>query len=251
MTKGQIQKVVWIYVVAFILVALGIRAQAEPAAAKEAPATPAVTETKPETTAATKETPETKQDKVAGKKGKDKKADKAEVKKDKKMIAQFETNLGTFKVQLFPEQAPKTVENFVGLAEGTKEFTDPATGKPAKRHFYDGLKFHRVIDGFMIQGGDPLGKGIGGPGYTFADEFDKNLHHSKPGILSMANAGPNTNGSQFFVTVAATPWLDGRHTIFGEVTEGMDVVMKISKAKTRPGDVPMEDIVIKKLTIIR
>ena len=264
MTKGQIQKVLWIYVVAFILVALGIRAQAETAAdktpaAKEIPATPAVTDTKSETPATDKTTPETKPEKApakeaAGKKGKDKKSDKktekAEAKKDKKMIAQFETSLGTFKVQLFPEQAPKTVENFVGLAEGTKEFTDPATGKPAKRHFYDGLKFHRVIDGFMIQGGDPLGKGIGGPGYTFADEFDKTLHHSKPGILSMANAGPNTNGSQFFVTVAATPWLDGRHTIFGEVIEGMDVVTKISKAKTRPGDVPMEDIVIKKLTII-
>jgi peptidyl-prolyl cis-trans isomerase A (cyclophilin A) len=171
------------------------------------------------------------------------------VKKDKNMIATFETTMGTFKIKLFSDKAPKTVENFVGLAKGTKEWTDPKTGQKVKRQFYDGLIFHRVIPGFMIQGGDPLGRGTGGPGYKFEDEFDKSLSHDKPGILSMANAGPNTNGSQFFITVAATPWLNGKHTIFGEVTEGMDVVTSISKANTAPGDRPLQDIVIKKLTI--
>lgn len=183
-------------------------------------------------------------------KGEAKKVTKKEVvKKDQKMIAVFETNKGTFKVQLFPDKAPKTVENFVGLAEGTKEFTDPKTGKPTKKAFYDGLKFHRVIPNFMIQGGDPLGTGTGGPGYKFGDEFDPSLKHDKPGKLSMANAGPGTNGSQFFVTVAATPWLDGKHTIFGEVIEGMDVVSQISMARTGPMDRPVEDIVIKTLKI--
>lgn len=173
-----------------------------------------------------------------------------EKKKDKKaMIATFETSMGTFKVKLFADQAPKTVENFVGLATGKKEWTEPSTGKKVKKPLYDGTIFHRVIPNFMIQGGDPLGRGTGGPGYKFEDEFNSSLEHSKPGILSMANAGPNTNGSQFFVTVAATPWLNGKHTIFGEVTEGMDVVMNISKAKTAPGDKPLEDIVIKKITI--
>jgi peptidyl-prolyl cis-trans isomerase A (cyclophilin A) len=169
-------------------------------------------------------------------------------KKGKEMIAVFETNKGTFKVKLYPEKAPKTVENFVGLAEGTIEWTDPS-GKKGKKPLYDGTKFHRVIPNFMIQGGDPLGNGTGGPGYRFADEFDKSLTHSKPGMLSMANAGPGTNGSQFFVTVAATPWLDGKHTIFGEVIDGMDVVYDISKVKTAPGDRPVEDVVIKSLKI--
>ncbi len=168
--------------------------------------------------------------------------------KDKTMIAVFNTNKGTFKIKLFPEHAPKTVENFVGLASGTKEFTDPKTKQKVKRNFYDGLTFHRVIPNFMIQGGCPLGTGTGDPGYKFDDEKNS-LKHSKPGILSMANAGPNTNGSQFFVTVAATPWLDGKHTIFGEVIEGMDVVIDISKARTAPGDKPLEPISITTLKI--
>lgn len=171
--------------------------------------------------------------------------------KGKEMFAVFTTTKGNFKVKLFAEQAPKTVDNFVGLAEGTKEWKDPSTGKMVKKPFYDGLKFHRTIPNFMIQGGCPLGNGTGDPGYKFADEFNPSLKHSKPGILSMANAGPNTNGSQFFVTVAATPWLDGKHTIFGEVVEGMDVVNAISTVKTAPGDRPLEDVVIKSLKIER
>src|SRR5580693_5065953 len=135
------------------------------------------------------------------------------------IYAVFDTTEGSFKAKLFASQTPLTVENFVSLAEGAK------TGKP----FYDGTVFHRVIPGFMIQGGDPEGTGRGGPGYRFADEFHKDLRHHKAGILSMANAGPNTNGSQFFITVAATPHLDNRHSVFGEVTEGYDIVKKISE----------------------
>lgn len=165
------------------------------------------------------------------------------------MIATFDTNRGTFKVKLFADKAPKTVENFVGLATGTKEFTDPKTGDKAKRPYFDGLVFHRVIKDFMIQGGCPLGTGTGGPGYKFGDEFHPELKHNKPGLLSMANAGPGTNGSQFFITTVPTPWLDNKHTIFGEITEGYDVVDTIGKTKTGPMDRPAEAIVINKLTI--
>src|SRR4051812_26274047 len=147
--------------------------------------------------------------------------------------ATFVTSEGNFKVRLFDEDAPQTVANFVGLAEGTKEFTDPKTGQKTTRPFYDGLIFHRVIENFMIQGGDPLGTGTGGPGYKFADEFSPKLRHKGPGTLSMANSGPHSNGSQFFITLAPTPWLDNRHSIFGEVVEGMDVVNKIGSTPTR------------------
>src|SRR5206468_180121 len=140
----------------------------------------------------------------------------------------FETSQGNIVVRLLEKEAPKTVANFVGLAEGTKEFTSEKTGQKEKRPIYDGLIFHRVIPQFMIQGGCPQSNGMGGPGYKFADEFHPSLNHSKAGILSMANAGPNSNGSQFFITVAATPWLDNRHTVFGEVVEGQDVANKIS-----------------------
>lgn len=148
--------------------------------------------------------------------------------------AVFETSMGVFKVELFNDLAPKTCRSFMDLAE---------------RNFYDGVIFHRVIDGFMIQGGDPTGTGQGGPGYKIPDEFGPGLAHDSEGILSMANAGPNTGGSQFFVTLAPTPWLDGKHAIFGKVTDGMDVVRAIGKVRTARGDKPVVDVVIKKLAI--
>src|SRR4029079_13579431 len=152
--------------------------------------------------------------------------------------------------RLFDKEAPNTVANFVGLAEGTKEWRDPATGERRKRPFYDGIIFHRVINGFMIQGGDPLGQGTGGPGYTFGDEFHPKLRHDRAGILSMANRGPNTNGGQFFITLAATPWLDDKHTVFGEIVEGMDGVGRIGPpATSKPGDRPVKPITIESVTI--
>jgi peptidyl-prolyl cis-trans isomerase A (cyclophilin A) len=165
--------------------------------------------------------------------------------------AHFDTTEGRFTVRLFQEQAPRTVENFVGLAEGTKEWTDPASGRKQKTPLYDGIVFHRVIDGFMIQGGDPLGQGTGGPGYKIADEFHPSLRHSKAGILSMANSGPNTNGSQFFITLGPTPHLDNRHSVFGEVVEGLDVVKKIGSVATGAQDRPRTPVVINKVTIER
>jgi len=157
------------------------------------------------------------------------------------IFAVFDTTEGQFKVKLFADKAPRTVENFVSLADGSK------TGKP----FYDGTIFHRVIPEFMIQGGDPQGTGRGGPGYQFADEFHPTLRHSKPGMLSMANAGPNTNGSQFFVTVAATPWLDNRHSIFGEIAEGFDVVKKISETPRNRQDRPVKEVRVNSVKIER
>jgi len=169
-----------------------------------------------------------------------------------KVLAHFVTSEGSFTAELFEKDAPKTVANFVELAEGTKEWTDPKTGATVKKPFYDGLVFHRVIAGFMIQGGDPLGTGTGGPGYKFADEFGSGRKLDKAGILAMANSGPNTNGSQFFITLAPTTWLNGKHTVFGEVVEGMDVVNKIGNTKTtKPGDKPVTPIIIKSLKIER
>ncbi|MCZ7585640.1 MAG: peptidylprolyl isomerase [Deltaproteobacteria bacterium] len=167
----------------------------------------------------------------------------------KGLYAIFHTNQGDFTVALFPDKAPKTVENFVGLATGTKEYKDAKSGEKKKGHYYDGLTFHRVIPNFMIQGGCPLGTGTGGPGYQFADEFDGSVKFSKPGLLAMANAGPNTNGSQFFVTVKETPWLNGKHTIFGEVVSGYEIVEKISKVSTGAMDRPAKPVVIEKLEI--
>ncbi len=165
--------------------------------------------------------------------------------------AKFDTTEGSFTVKLFEAEAPNTVANFVGLAEGTKEWTDPKTGQKKTAPFYDGIIFHRVIDGFMIQGGDPLGKGYGGPGYKFGDEFHPSLKHNRDGLLSMANAGPNTNGSQFFITLAPTPHLDNRHSIFGVIEDGMDVVRKIGKVRIGAQDRPVTDVVINKVTIER
>lgn len=164
--------------------------------------------------------------------------------------ANFQTSEGNFKVKLFDKEAPKTVANFVGLASGTKEFKDKS-GKMVKRPYYNGLIFHRIIDGFMIQGGDPTGTGMGGPGYEFEDEFSPRLRHTKAGILSMANAGPNTNGSQFFITLGPTPHLNNKHSIFGEVVSGMDVVQKIGSVPVDHGngDRPIKPVVIKTLTI--
>jgi peptidyl-prolyl cis-trans isomerase A (cyclophilin A) len=167
------------------------------------------------------------------------------------VYAQFETTEGNFTIRLFDKEAPNTVANFVGLAEGTKEWTDPRTNQKVTQPYYDGIIFHRVIDGFMIQGGDPLGQGIGGPGYKFADEFHPSLRHSKPGILSMANAGPNTNGGQFFITLGPTPHLDNKHSVFGEVDEGMDVVRKIGSIAVGPRDRPLKDVVIKSVKVER
>jgi peptidyl-prolyl cis-trans isomerase A (cyclophilin A) len=159
------------------------------------------------------------------------------------VYAHFSTSEGDFIIRLFADLVPKTVENFVDLAEGRKG--------PAGKPFYDGLVFHRVIPGFMIQGGCPQGSGTGGPGYKFADEFNPKLRHNKPGILSMANAGPGTNGSQFFITVAPTPHLDNRHSVFGEVTSGYDVVEKISKVPTGSQDRPVKPVVVSQVKIER
>jgi peptidyl-prolyl cis-trans isomerase A (cyclophilin A) len=158
---------------------------------------------------------------------------------------EFQTNMGNFTAELYAKECPETVWNFVNLAEGRQE------GTSRKGPFYDGLKFHRVIKGFVIQGGCPEGSGRGGPGYRFADEFLPHLKHVGPGILSMANAGPGTNGSQFFITLASTPHLDGRHTVFGKVTQGMDVVEKIGKTKTDGRDCPIEPVMMEKIVIKR
>jgi peptidyl-prolyl cis-trans isomerase A (cyclophilin A) len=164
--------------------------------------------------------------------------------------ATFVTSLGEFKVRLMPEHAPKTVANFTELAAGGREWTDPRTGQRTTGRLYDGTVFHRVIGDFMIQGGDPLGQGVGGPGYQFEDEVPPGgPSFDRPGLLAMANAGPNTNGSQFFVTVVPTPWLTGKHTIFGEVTEGMDVVDAISRTPTGAQDRPREPVVLERVDI--
>ena len=163
------------------------------------------------------------------------------------------TNRGDVVVKLFPDHAPTTVQNFVGLAEGTKQWTDPRTRAARSESFYDGLGFHRVIPGFMIQGGDPLGTGSGGPGYTFKDEFHPELGFDRPYLLAMANAGPGTNGSQFFITVQPTTWLNFKHTIFGEVVDGdsRGIVDAIAATDTDRNDRPVEPVVIERLEISR
>lgn len=162
----------------------------------------------------------------------------------KRLTAVFETNMGTFEAELFAEECPETVWNFVNLAEGRQETTKSG-------NFYDGLTFHRIIKGFMIQGGCPDGNGTGGPGYRFKDEYKAELKHSGAGILSMANAGPNTNGSQFFITLAATPHLNKKHTVFGQVTKGMGIIKKIGDVPTGYMDRPETPVTIEKVTIVR
>jgi peptidyl-prolyl cis-trans isomerase A (cyclophilin A) len=165
--------------------------------------------------------------------------------------ATLHTNLGDITIELFPDHAPKTVANFVGLATGAKEWTDPRTGKKSNENLYDGTVFHRVISGFMIQGGDPLGQGFGGPGYSFADEFHGELQFDRPYILAMANSGPNSNGSQFFITVGPTPHLNRKHTIFGEVKDAASqaVVDKIATTPTGAQDKPVNAVVINSITV--
>ena len=172
-------------------------------------------------------------------------AEKIDYKEDiNKATAVFDTNKGTFEIELYIKECPETVWNFINLAEGRQE-----TSKEG--NFYDKLTFHRVIDGFMIQGGCPIGNGTGGPGYTFKDEFNPSLRHDSEGILSMANAGPNTNGSQFFITLEPTPHLDDRHSVFGKVIKGMEVVRDIGKVETGPNDRPRKPVVINSVTIER
>jgi peptidyl-prolyl cis-trans isomerase A (cyclophilin A) len=168
------------------------------------------------------------------------------------LYARLVTSLGNIVIQLEEQRAPKTVKNFVGLATGTQEWVDPKTGQPQKgAAYYDGTIFHRVIPDFMIQGGDRLGQGTGGPGYRFEDEFHAELRHSGPGVLSMANAGPGTNGSQFFITERATPHLDNRHSVFGHTVAGVDVVKSIARVPTGARDKPAKDVVLQRVEIFR
>lgn len=173
------------------------------------------------------------------------------VKKGEQLMVIFETSMGKISCKLFEKEAPITVKNFIGLAEGKLEWTDPKSGEKVKKRFYDGLIFHRVIPNFMIQGGCPIGNGTGGPGYQFEDEIVPTLYFDRPGKLAMANAGPGTNGSQFFITHIPTPWLNGHHTIFGEVVEGQDVVVAIGNAQKGPGDKPLTPVVLLNVMIRR
>ena len=170
-----------------------------------------------------------------------------------KLYATLKTTRGDIRLELFPNHAPKTVANFTELAEGKREWVNPESGSKTTDPLYDGTIFHRVISGFMIQGGDPLGTGTGGPGYRFADEFHPELQFDRPYLLAMANAGPGTNGSQFFITVGATPHLNRRHTIFGEVADGASrqVVDEIANTSTGPMDRPREDVVIESVQVER
>lgn len=168
-----------------------------------------------------------------------------------KLHAILHTNHGAITIALFEQRAPKTVANFVGLATGKRQWTDPDTFEDRNDPFYDGVIFHRVIPGFMVQGGDRTGTGRGGPGYRFEDEFHPELRHTGSGILSMANAGPNTNGSQFFITEGPTPHLDNRHAVFGQVVEGYDVVQKIAQLPRNRQDRPNNDVVIERVEVTR
>lgn len=237
--RSTIWMVVIIYALAFFLGSLKSHAQGAP---QTPPPAPAVTSST--TTTSTSSTTTTTLATA--------KAEKVQNKAPIRMFAVLDTTKGKIKIKLQHILAPRTVDNFVTLAEGTKDIKDPETGRMTNYKFFDGLTFHRVVRGFVIQGGDPKGDGTGGPGYTFPDEIVKTLKHNKPGIVSMANAGPNTNGSQFFITVAPAPRLDGTYSVFGEVVEGMDVVKAINEVKTdRSNDKPIEPVTIKTVKIIR
>lgn len=186
---------------------------------------------------------------LAGASASEEKIKKAE--KKEPLYATLKTTMGDIVILLYEDKAPNTVANFVGLATGTKEWIYPNTRQKVKRPLYNGTIFHRVIPGFMIQGGDPTGNGTGGPGYTFPDEFHPDLKHSKAGIVSMANHGPNTNGSQFFITLAPTPWLDGRHAVFGEVVKGQEVVEAIGNEPRDTRDRPLVNIILTEVVISR
>ncbi len=241
----QWTKILGIYLVALVLALFSIRSRAS---TQEESKSDVI-----KTEATAKDQGESKSPKENKKENK--KAEKMpQVTKGKNVIAVFDTSLGEFKLKLFADKAPKTVANFVGLAKGQLEQKDKFSGKTVKitKPFYDGLIFHRIIDGFMIQGGCPKGDGTGDPGYRFEDEFDKDLRHSKAGVISMANAGPNTNGSQFFITLVPTPFLDGKHAVFGETVSDADleVVKKIGKVATGRQDRPLVPVVIKTIKII-
>ena len=169
----------------------------------------------------------------------------------KGLYAVLDTNHGEMVVKLEEEKTPETVKNFVGLATGEKEYTDPKTSKKSNEPFYNGTIFHRIIKDFMVQAGDRLGQGTGGPGYRFKDEFHPTLKHTGPGVLSMANAGPNTNGSQFFITLVPTPWLDNKHSVFGKIVKGDDVLQKIGKVATGSQDRPREEVKLNRVRIVR
>ncbi len=273
MNKKNLFLVFFIYVFAFFLCSFANAADAEKPAAE----VKKIEDTKPAADATKKEeakpATETKKPDDAKPAADAKKAEEAKpaadakksapTRKAKKMFAVLEIEsegkpMGKIRIKLHHQLTPITVDNFVGLAEGTKEFTDPIPTKDGrlekvKRPYYDGIIFHRIIPGFMIQGGDPTGTGTGGPGYEFKDEFHPSLTHNKKGILSMANRGPGTNGSQFFITLEATPHLDKKHTVFGEVEDekSMKVVEAIGAVKRGRNDKPVKDVVIKKVTIER
>jgi len=175
--------------------------------------------------------------------------DDSELENPENPVVTLQTSEGDITLELFEQRAPRTVENFLGLATGEKEWSDPETGETRTDSLYEGTIFHRIIDDFMIQGGDPEGTGRGGPGYTFDDEFHEDLNHDGAGVLSMANRGPNTNGSQFFITLGAQPHLDGRHAVFGHVVDGMDVVEEIGDVPTDSDDKPLNDIEIESIDV--
>ena len=227
---------------------------AEPAPVPDVPPVPAATDAPKAAPAAAPAAAEKAAPKADTKPAADKAPTTTGAKLKPGLYAHFETSLGNFTAELNEKEAPGTVENFAGLAGGDKEWTDPRTGQKQKKPYFDGLVFHRIIDGFMIQGGDPLGTGTGGPGFTIKDEYN-NLKHDKVGTLAMARTGqPDSAGSQFYITVAATPFLDGQrppYVVFGQVIEGLDVVLKLGKVPTAPGDRPIEPAVIRKIRIER